>query len=360
MSQQLMTDLARITDDLFRNISAEKPVSSDPILGSIGKKTNRTEADVPPSLLVELYGPKAVPAIHIGDRWGYAYAQGGLNTGLMKFKKATIAVKVDEDDIGPILKNKQDSVVYEIVEQELRDQNEALRLELQRLAIGDFTLATEWTTDGYLKGIFGLSNSGTITDPSDITLAGDGSTVTDLTEIIWSGSQQTSRNVETMLAALVPRFGLYKDSTTGKMIPVNNLTLYVPMYFYMVLSSVKDIKDSNAYTTSSMFYLEELKAAGINVIGCEQLPFITDYDPDGDAATCVLVSDPKKNFFLHLAKPVKGTGWSDWEELFDGKHRAFVKSKKVFFAFEITPYLINGTYYSPKQKFETTPYDNTA
>lgn len=360
MSQQIMTDLARITDELFRNVSEEKPISSDPILGSIGKNTNRREADVPPSLLVELYGPKAVPAIHIGDRWGYAYAQGTLSTGLMKFKKATVAVKVEEDDIAPILENKQDSAVFAIVDQELRDQNELLRLELQRLAIGDFTPATEYTSDKYLIGLFGLSNTGTITNPSDITVDADGSTKTDLTALIWSGSQQTSRNIETLLAALIPRWGLYKDTVSGRMLPAGDFTLYVPMYFYRVLQSVKDIKDANAYTTSQLFYLEELRAAGVTVIGCEQLPFISDYDPDGDAADCVMVSQPKKNFILHLPKPKKGVGWSEWEELFDGQHRAFVKSKKVMFAFEVVPYLINGTYYSPKIKLQTTPYDNTA
>jgi len=355
MAQSLMTELKRITDPLFDGVSAEQPISSDPILGSIGIKTIN-EADVPISLIVELYGPTAKPAIHIGDRWGYAYSARSLNTGEMKMKKATIAVKVTEDEIAPIMAKKQEHIITDMVLTELKYQNDALRLELQRIAIGNFTAATEWTTDPKVFGIFGTSSTGTITNPSDLCVSAG--TPTNLTAIIWSGSEQTSRNVESLLANLIPRWGLFKDTNTGRAIPATNFTLYVPVYMYRVLQSNKDIKDANAYTTSNMFYIQEFAAAGVTVVSCEQLTS-PDATPDGEAATAVFVSDPKKNFFLWLGKPQSGMGWTEWEEIFDGNARAFVKSKKVLFGFEIAPYLINDVYYSPKQKFTSTPWDNT-
>jgi hypothetical protein len=322
----VFTTLKQATDGIFDKTSAEQAVSSDPFISALNVKTI-PEAEIPVSLEQELYAPKSYPTIHAGDSWVYEFSSRALDTGVMKYKKLSLGVKVTEDEFN----QKSGTVLRSMIEKELKQNNDYLRMNVQKW------LAATNVLDPKFQYMFGVSTAGTLSNPNDMcTTTG---TIEPCNGIIWSGATQTVNNVATFALTIEKAFKKRIDTNSLRYPQFKRYTWFVHPIFKAILDSNSDILDATNKVRSTNSFTTDLANKKIDVVECVYI----DSTYTGAAAlasvSCV-VADPKENFTIWLGVPTDGAGWDEWTWIDNGEVKFAAKRKKVLFACEQTPFLV--------------------
>lgn len=343
-----MTSLRRATDGIFDKVSPEQSVTSDPFISALNIKTI-PEAEIPPSLEVELYGPKAYPAIHTGDRWVYEFSDRTASTGSIKFKKLALGVKVTEDEFN----QKSATVLRDIVEKELKVNNDYLRANIQQW------LCASQTYDGKFIPLLTPSTTGTLSDPKDMGDQGDAeSNYTDFGTTNWSGTAQTANVITSFTLGIRKLFASIMDDNTLRYPMPTSYTMVVHPIFKAILDNNHDIWNTTSNVASPNTMTQDLAARGFNVV--ESVYVDSDFAcADGDETTAAVYADMGENAILWLGVPTDGAGWDDWTMIDNGEVKFAVKRKKALFACENKPFLIDDTWYKACIPFVTTPYEQS-
>ena len=366
MSINPFSFLEESIDPMIEAIAEEESPLNDPFLSSLNIDSVRGNIQIPAGGKIDIYQMSSSPAIWIGDAWGYQSGTRTLNVGELKLKKMTLQVRVSEDEMDRMKQLGADSLVGKEVANEIRRDVGLLKDTLAKYVIdpwGGVTTSTEY--DSQYVGIFKGSNTGTLSDPSDLnSTAGTADTITGN----WTGSQKTS-NIMSTFASEVARVMYKEDNFSGNRIDVstNKHLLVHPLVKQRFENDWQELNSTTGQLALDT-YAVQLQKAGFTIV--ENRNVDTTYaGADGDTTTAIVYANPKRNFSILVNEPPQGTGWSAWKEMPVTSAGltviSYEKHKKIEFAVKSQGYLIftsttASSIFKNMARFTITPYDNTA
>jgi len=301
--------LKKNVDPQIESINPEEMFPKDLIISDFAEEVLNEPIQQEQSGRIPIYSAVARGSALFGDTWGYKSDEIGHELGYVKAKKGTVMIELTEDQLSRIRAN-DSYFIREAITNQMKIAARSTAVQMEKMA---FTLSpNDPGYDAAWISPLAPSNSGTNPgNPADCNATPG--TAKDLSAIIWSGGSQTTRNIETFLAAIEADFAAIRALDTQFTLNFKNKILVVPPAFYAVLKTTKDIKSTTQ--VSNLYYIEELAAAGYQV---RESPFV---DPSytalssNTACSCVVYADPMNSFAKVMIPCDGGYGWTDWAEL---------------------------------------------
>lgn len=355
--------LQRYVDPLIEQINENAPPMSNQIL-DLFDSTTIDSIKVPESGILEFWQAKAMPAIHIGDSWGYIQGDRSLAQGQVKFKKMTISIVMTEDEANRI-ESQDPTVIEDMIVTQMKENSQYLQTTIEQWAINPWEgVTTSVDYDSLFLGALAPSSTGTLSSPKDMnTTAGTAETWT--TSVKISGSNKTVYNV-TNIASGVKKLMHKIDAVTKKEFRPKTIYMGVHPNVYDIISTEKDLYNATTKQSSTKSLAADLADMGIIVV--QSVWFDSDYAYAEDATTSVcFFADPKDFFRIIGVKPPEGDTWNEWEK---AQHTNagvitynFEKHKKVEFAVQARSVHVNtsataSTFFKPVVWATITVFDN--
>lgn len=346
--------LAEKLDPLIMEMDENASILDAPILNLLRRDTI-DGGDVSDKGVIDLYQSDAKPSVFQGDEWEYIFGDVEEKYGKQKTKKITIAIHLNKKEYKKLRRTgKVSSLIRKKILAQMRKSKMFATVQVKKWFFGKFGTSSMFYDPGFISPM-STSSSNTLSDPNDMN---SGSTL-DKTAIIWSGSQQTYKNVETFANAVMQLF-VKTDTNTDVEIPFRRFTWIVNPNFYVILNNTKDIKTSTDVSDNT--YIEDLRSAGIDVVKDNQGATYT-YG-DGNAHTSFIVADIEEFEIDPVSYDLDDDAWSEWKEIYVQKGATgrfiYVKIKEVEFTFLTDAWGVNDTLYKKVLEVSTTPFDDTA
>jgi len=349
-------------DPTFEKISDEMPLIGGPLLDVLGYELIKG-IKVPEAGIMEFWQPRSMPAIHIGDRWGYVQGGRTVDTGKIKFKKMTISVVLSEDELNRIEVDGQGSMIEKVLRRERKENVLYLRQELEKWCIDPWDAVTTSTDyDSLYAGLFKLSSTGTVTNPSDMnTTAG---TAEDLSAtVMLTGTSRTYNNVSRIAAQI--QLDLKKiDFITKRETSFTNVYYMVNPLAKKIMDTNYDMLNATTQALSPLTYTQDLAKMGITVISS---PHISYTYGSTNEMTGIAFADPNEWFEIYMVDN-GSEGWSEWKEKPNENNGittySYEKHRKIEFGVHAGSTYINssataGAYLKPVCHIKIEPYTNT-
>lgn len=360
------TLLREVINPIMENVDIDETPSNDPLLSLFNMELYEG-VQQPESAIIDVFAYKSNPAIVIGDLLAYESGERDMETGRIKAKFYTEQVEITETEYNRILANQRQPtrIIERSVEDQMKRQNRYFLKEMRNVAINGLTSGEN--EDNEVKIMLGAGTSGTLTDPYDMN-ATPGTAYTG-TALIFSGSQQTSNNVQQLVLAAKKGMTVI-DTTTDDVIPITNLYLGMDKASYAIISSNTEILNDTTGQRSEKTMLQLFNDMGVTVVVDQRFDSSHTGKTDPDTATWTFFDNPQVNCFMFVVPDGLGEeeSWTNWDK-YRKMNKDGTKSSLVFerhkhkeIGFWPQAYWVQSAtaYYKTIWRATVTTFDDTA
>lgn len=354
--------LKEAIDPLIDGLSEDDSFMMHPIIGDFDVDDS-VEVQTPEATFTDIYGYKSNPTVYVGDRTQYISGNRDMDNGRIKMKNFTEEIRVTGDEMKRIKSRGTAGLVAKNVIKHTKRNNVTMMEEIVRSCIQGVR-----DGDAFYQSPLGPGDGGTIDDPYDCNATPG--TALDLSALIFSGSQQTSNNVPTLMQEVW--FGMKKIDAQTQLVLVPEGTpmrMGVHPWFLTRLKNTEILNDTTGQRSEKNF-IELLADQGASVLDSPH--FDPSYDgADGSTSVATFYCPVVRGipmFQILLSRDPDNQTWTSWEKYrrTNGEVAFYewVRNKAMELGFHAIPNLLYDAtsgfiYYKPVFRVTLMPYDNT-